>query len=82
MPQQERDLLVLAHKAVLTPDSFWREVAQINKILSPIEGTHSLCNCVEIIDINRFKKITKPHHLQPLLKHGNLKPFVFVIVKN
>jgi hypothetical protein len=82
MPQQERDLLVLAHKSVMSPDGFWRQVAQLNKILSPIEGTQAFCKCVEVIDVNRFKKITKPHLLQSILKQEPLKPFVFVIVKN
>jgi hypothetical protein len=82
MKSFNRDLLVLSKKASLDPGELEHEVEQLHQILFFTETMQNFCIANELIDVNRYKIITKPHLIQRLVQEGELKPFQFVCNKN
>ena len=82
MSRQNRDLLVLTKKNTMTPTELEHEVELIIELLYHVENAKALCIPNEIIDLNRYKIITKAHLIQKLIRDKEMKPFVFICNKN
>ena len=78
MKKQRRDLLVLIKDESHIPHSIDAEVEMLHEILYHVETIENLCIASEIIDLNRFKLVTKPQQLAKMLRQKELKPFQFV----
>ena len=82
MKKQRRDLLVLIKDDSHIPHSIDAEVEMLHQLLYHVETMENLCIATEIIDLNRFKLITKKIILAKMLRQPELKPFQFVNYKN
>jgi hypothetical protein len=82
MDSAKKDLLVIAKKQQLSETAFKQEIAFLTKVLYSEQNTHSFYLATQVIDINRFKIIQKPHLIQRLLKNNGNKPFIFICNKN
>lgn len=82
MNNPNRDLLVLFNQEIMTPQAIEHEVEMLHRLLYSIEGLDSLAVAHEIIDLNKYKIIIKPHQLSSLIRNRDLKPFVFLNCKN
>lgn len=82
MKQPHRDLLVLIKDESHIPHSMDEEVEMLHEMLYHVETIDNLCTASEIIDLNKFKIISRHSVITKVLKQGNLKPFQFVNNKN
>jgi hypothetical protein len=82
MMSSKRDLLVLSKRVSFDQQKLEREVELLESILMNIETTRNVCLCSEVIDVNRYKIIQKPHHIEKVVKQKELKPFQFLYNKN
>jgi len=81
-PMHERDLLVIAKKNGMTGYELALEVANLQELLYHVECPDAFCKANDIIDLNRYKIISKPHLILQIVKERTLKPFVFIMNKN
>lgn len=78
-----RDLLVMFRQRLMTQQQIDREVMQLNEILFTTERLDNFVRAHEILDLNRYKKITNPVEIKKQLRQKKLeKPFVFFNNKN
>lgn len=81
MSTPNRDLLVLARSSAENPNA--QEIELLNELLCHVESMEVFCNANEIIDLNKYKVITKPDKIMRLIwKRETIKPFVFINNKN
>ena len=78
----ERDLLVLSKHAISNSVAFEHEVNVLVNILFKVETMQQFCIANEVIDVNRYKIITKPLLVQKAIYQRKNKPFVFINCKN
>ncbi len=78
-----RDLLVMFSQRLMTQQQIDREVMQLNEILFTTERLDNFVRAHEILDLNRYKKITNPVEIKKQLRQKKLeKPFIFFNNKN
>jgi hypothetical protein len=82
MNDANRDLLVLAKTAHLSPEELDHQVTLLNMLLRLTENWDTYCTANEILDINRRRIIQQPHQMQKILREKKEKPFVFTNNKN
>jgi hypothetical protein len=82
MNNPNRDLLVLFNQELMTPQSIEHEVELLHQLLYAIERIDNLIIAHEIIDLNKYKVVSKPIQLRKLIRQQQLKPFVFLNCKN
>ncbi len=82
MRKENRDLLVLSKNVTSDAIAMQIEINKLGQLLHAVENLHSFCIANEIIDINKYKIITKPYQIQQRIRQRNIKPFVFIINKN
>jgi hypothetical protein len=82
MHEINRDLLLSAKAAKLSPQELREQLGMLNDLLYHIETWETYCRVNEIVDINRRRIITKPHRMQSMLREPRQKAFVFVHNKN
>jgi len=82
MSPQNRDLLVLTKNQTMNPKEIEHEVELLVDLLYEAEKIDAFCIANEIIDVNRYKIIYKPHQIQKLIRQRKMKPFVFISNKN
>jgi len=82
MTNFNRDLLVLSGKTGLTPQEMEQEVQSLHILLYGIENLDTFCTANEIINLNTYKIIRKPHLIQKHLREISVKPFLFICNKN
>ncbi len=82
MKTGNRDLLVLMKDNALSEAAMEHEVEILNNILYNVESLHSFCIANEVIDVNKYKIIKKPHQIQQAIRERSHKPFVFICNKN
>ena len=82
MNDANRDLLVLAKTAHLSPEEREHQVTLLNILLRLTENWETFCTANEILDINRGSIIHKPFLIQKILGEKTQKPFVFTSNKN
>ena len=82
MNMYNRDLLVLSKQNAFYPDKIQQEVEWINSLLNKVEVMQQFCIVNEVIDVNKYKIIQKPHIILQIIREKSLKPFVFISNKN
>ena len=82
MNNPNRDLLVLFNQEMMTPRAIEHEVELLHQLLYSIEGIENLSIAHEILDLNKYRIISKPAPLRKLIRRSVLKPFVFLNCKN
>lgn len=82
MKATNRDLLVLIKKATISSKALELEIDCLNKILFSVENIHQFCIANEVIDVNRYKIISKPHLVRHAIQERRNKAFVFINCKN
>lgn len=82
MKTGNRDLLVLMKDDSISAEAMEREVELLNTLLFGVESLHSFCIANEVIDVNKYKIIQKPHLIQQAIREKSHKPFVFICNKN
>lgn len=82
MNYPNRDLLVLFNQEIMSPQAIRHEVDLLHQLLYSVEGIDGLVITHEILDLNKYKRIDKPHLLRRVFRSGHLKPFVFLNCKN
>lgn len=82
MNNPNRDLLVLFNQELMTPQAIEHEVELLHQLLYSIERIENLIIAHEIIDLNKYKLISKQVPLRKLIRQRELKPFVFLNCKN
>ena len=75
-------MLVLSKKVTLDPVEFEHEVEMLHELLFHTETMTNFCKANEIIDVNRYRIITKPHLIEQIVRQPSLKPFNFICNKN
>lgn len=73
-----RDLLVLTKRSAMNPGELEHEVELLVDLLFHVENMDAFCIANELIDLNRYKIIRKPHLIQQVLRDKKMKPFVFI----
>lgn len=77
-----RDLLVLSSKISLTPQQLEKEVRSLHELLYSIETTNHFCTANEVINLNTYKIIRKPHLIEKCVREIETRPFIFICNKN
>lgn len=82
MYNPNRDILVLLKQGLMTPQAMEREVSFLHELLYHVERLDNIVTAHELLDLNKYKKISKPAYVKNFLKTGKEKPFVFLNNKN
>ncbi len=82
MKSADRDLLVLTKYEIPDPNAMKKELVFLNRLLFSVENIHTFCIVNEIIDVNKYKIVRKPHLIHQIIRERKFKPFVFVFNKN
>jgi hypothetical protein len=82
MKASNRDLLVLSKKVSMDPLELEHEVELLHELLYHVESLPNFCTCTEIVDINRYKIIRKPHLIEQVIREKSLKAFQFLFNRN
>ncbi|MFC4233050.1 hypothetical protein ACFOW1_14205 [Parasediminibacterium paludis] len=82
MKTGNRDLIVLMKYDSVSEAAMEHEITLLNNLLYSVESIHSFCIANEVIDVNKYKIIKKPHLIQQAIRDKSHKPFVFVCNKN
>lgn len=79
---RSRDLLVLINHEGWSEKAIEKELAHINEILFQAERLHNLAACTEVMDMVRYRRITKPVGVKRYLKNKSEAPFIFFLNSN
>ncbi len=82
MNNPNRDLLVLFNQEIMTPQAIEHEVEMLHRLLYGIERIENIIVAHEVIDLNKYKIISKSPQLRKIIRRSELKPFVFLNCKN
>jgi hypothetical protein len=82
MNPRNRDLLVLTKRETMDDSELEHEIEVLNDLFYLVECSSAVCLANEVIDINRYKVLTKPHVVRQIIRERKLKPFVFISNKN
>lgn len=82
MKTGNRDLLVLMKHDSISEAAMEHEIDLLSSLLYSVESLQSFCIANEVIDINKYKIIQKPHLIQQAIREKSYKPFVFICNKN
>ena len=77
-----RDLLVLFNQELLSPQAIEHEVEMLHELLHTVERLDNLVTAHEILDLNKYKVISKTFVIRNTIRRQELKPFVFLNCKN
>jgi hypothetical protein len=77
-----RDLLVLSGKISLSPRQLEKEVQSLHELLYGVENLRHFCTANEIVNLNTYRIIQKPHLIEKCVRDMETKPFIFVCNKN
>ena len=82
MNNPNRDLLVLFKQELMTQQAMEHEVSLLHDLLYNVERLDNLVAAHELIDLNKYKIISKQILIKRYLRIGKEKPFVFLNNKN
>jgi hypothetical protein len=82
MNNPNRDLLVLFNQELMSPQAIEHAVELLHELLYTVERIENMIIAHEVIDLNKYKIINKPHDLRNTIRQRELKPFVFLNCKN
>jgi hypothetical protein len=82
MNNPNRDLLVLFKQELMTPQAMEHEVSLLHDLLYTVERLENVSRAHELIDLNKYKLISKQSLIKSYLRAGKEKAFVFLNNKN
>ncbi|MBS1497085.1 MAG: hypothetical protein JSU03_13685 [Bacteroidetes bacterium] len=82
MNKSNRDLLVMFKQELMTPQAIEHEVEMLHELLFSVERLDNVVKAHEIIDLNKYKLISKHFEIKTFLRRQVEKPFVFLNNKN
>ena len=82
MENGNRDLLFGSKYSLLTTVEMEKEFLLLNKMLYGIESMSTYAVVNEVIDINKYRVLKKPHLVARAIMEKSNKPFVFIYNKN
>jgi len=82
MNRMNRDLLVLFNQELLSPQAIEHEVELLHELLHIVERLDNIVIAHEILDLNKYKVISKTIVIRDTIRKQELKPFVFLNCKN
>jgi len=82
MNPRNRDLLVFTNKDSMNQHELERQIELLNELFHLVETSNAAFIANEVIDVNRYKVITRPRQVSAILQSRQLKPFVFISNKN
>jgi len=82
MSSSHRDLLLVNPAAHANPDDLKAEIDELHQMLNAIDNLYHCAAVCEIVDLNRYKKITQTPAVAAYLQPAVLKPFVFLLNRN
>ena len=82
MNNTNRDLLVLFNQELMTPQSIEHEVELLHEMLYTVESVENFIIAHEIIDLNKYRILTRSKQIRPIIRQRELKPFVFLNCRN
>ena len=78
----KRDIIILRKESFPNNQSLEKEVMLLNDMLQAIEKSENMAACFELVDLNRFRVISKSHQVSSAIRTAIQKPFEFLINKN
>jgi hypothetical protein len=82
MNRPNRDLLVLFKQELMSPQAMEHEVEMLHELLYTLERSEKVVAAHELIDLTKYKIVTKPHLIRIAFRQREDKPFVFLNNKN
>ncbi len=82
MNKSNRDLLVMFKQDLMTPQAMEHEVSLLHDMLFTVERLDNFVQAHEIIDLNKYKIITRAVAIKNIIRQQKEKPFVFLNNKN
>lgn len=78
MHNPNRDILVLLKQDLMSPQAMERQVSLLHDMLFAVEKLDNVVMAHELLDLNKYKVISKPFLIKNYLRSGKEKPFVFL----
>lgn len=82
MNKSNRDLLIMFKEDLMTKQAMDHEVSLLHEMLFNVERLDNFVKAHEIIDLNKYKIITKSFAIKEIIRQHKDKPFVFLNNKN
>lgn len=82
MKNSNRDLLILVKEVYTNQEAMQYELQQLNTLLGDFETLESFCAAHEVLDLQKYRILTKKAQLQKVIERETLKPFIFICNKN
>lgn len=77
-----RDLLVMFNQELMSPQAIEQQVELLHELLLDVERMENLAIAHEVIDLNKYKVISKYAVIKDTIRMQELKPFIFLNCKN
>jgi hypothetical protein len=77
-----RDLLVMFNQELMSPQAIEQQVELLHELLLNVERMENLAIAHEVIDLNKYKVISKYAVIKDTIRTQELKPFIFLNCKN
>ena len=77
-----RDLLVMFNQELMSPQAIEQQVELLHELLLNVERMENLAIAHEVIDLNKYKIISKYAVIKDTIRMQELKPFIFLNCKN
>ena len=82
MNKSNRDLLVMFKQELMTPQAIEHEVELLHGLLFTVERLDNVVKAHEVIDLNKFKIISKDFEIKNFFRQRKEKAFIFLNNKN
>ena len=82
MNRPTRNLLVLFNQELMSQQALEHEVDMLHELLYKVETPDNIIVAHEVIDLNKYKIISKPSYLRKIFRQRELDKFVFLNNKN
>jgi hypothetical protein len=77
-----RDLFLVTKMDQISNAEVEKEMQLLNEILYGIESMHTFALVNEVLDMQKYKVIKKPHLVADAIRKQKFRPFVFLYNKN
>ena len=77
-----RDLLVMFNQELMSPQAIEQQVELLHELLLDVERMENLAIAHEVVDLNKYKVISKYNVIKDTIRMQELKPFIFLNCKN
>lgn len=82
MNKINRDLLVMFNQELMSQQAIEQEVELLHEMLYHVERIDNLVIAHEVIDLNKYKIISRRMQVKEIIRSQELKPFVFLNCMN